>query len=572
VLLFGGIIALLAVMGPKPPSVPSKAVLVLDMDRSLPYGTPEDDPRAAIQKALDGNMGQDIPLPALIEALDRAADDPKISGLFVTGNVRGSGAAALLELRQALKRFKEKKPVLAYNLTWDRNDLYLCGGLGKVLLNPLGMVGVIAPSANPMFYKRLFDKYGIEVQVTKVGKYKSAVEPFILDRMSPESREQVQGYLGEIWDGLKNGIAAGRGLEPATIQRLADTKGILNSQAALEAKLVDGLANYDEVLDALKEMAGKKPEAKDFPQMDIETYAKVPNPSEKKTSKNRIAVVVAEGTIVDGEGKAGEIGGDALAKKLRALRMDKNVKALVLCVNSPGGSTAASEIIQRELVAFKKDRPLVVSMGDVAASGGYWISTVADRIFAEPSTITGSIGVFGMWPNAKKFANDHGLTTDSVQTAELGLPSMLRPLMPKEKDMFQSLVDDIYEQFLDKVSASRSMPKPAVHEIAQGRVWSGRKALELKLVDELGGLDAAIKHAAMLAKIEGDYRLDKPDEPKSPIERFMGILGGGEKKKLVRVGHFDAAKNDLEAALMQLRSLNDPRGVYALAPVEMTIK
>jgi protease-4 len=347
---------------------------------------------------------------------------------------------------------------------------------------------------------------------------------------------------------------------------------ILNSKAALDAKLVDKLSYYDEVLVELKGMAGKKADAKDFPQIDIDTYTKVPNPKAKKKSKNRIAVVVAEGQIVNGDGGPGEIGGDSMARKLRALRLDKHVKALVLVVNSPGGSANASDIILRELVAFKQDnRPVVVCMGDVAASGGYWISTAANRIFAQPSTITGSIGVFDMLANIKKRASDHGITTDSVQMAKLGMPGLFRPLAPEELVVIQGHVDYTYDQFLEKVAASRGMEKAAVNDIAQGRVWSGRKALEIKLVDELGGLDAAIKCAAELANIGGDYRLDEPEPPKSMVERVMSAIGGGEKKKLAKVGPYEAAKSELDAALHQLRSLNDPRGVYALAPVA-TIK
>jgi len=575
VLVLAGSFVLLVIMaasmGPKAPAVPAKAVLVLDLNRNLPDGSSDDDPATAIQKAIQGNLGQSLALPTLINALDRASDDPKISALFITGNLSGGGAAAMLELRQALLRFKEKKTVISYNQAWGRGDLYLCAGLGKVFLNPFGMVDVTAPSADLMFFARAFDKYGIQMQVTKVGKYKSAVEPFIQDQMSPENREQVRAYLEEIWNGLKTEIAEGRGLEPSTIQRLADTKGFMSAVEAQDASLVDQLAHYDEILDELKKISGKDADSKTFPQIDIETYAKIPVVPPK--SRNRIAIVVAEGSIVDGEGGSGEIGGDSLARELRALRMNKNVKAVVMRVNSPGGSAMASDVIQREIVAIKKDKPVVVSMGNLAASGGYWISTYADYIFAEPGTLTGSIGVFGMFPNARKLANNHGITFDSVQTARIGNPSLFKPMNSEEQQRAQALVDYIYDQFLEKVSESRNInDKAKVHEIAQGRVWTGRRAIDLMLVDELGGLDVAIKHAAKLAKIEDDYRIDSPSPPKSPMEKFLKALGGSEKRKLVRAGAFDSAKNELEAALLQLRSLNDPNGIYALAPMGVTIK
>ena len=568
VLFIGGLFAfffiLAASMGPKPPAAPNNAVLVFDLDRTLPDRPGEDDPAAAIQKALQGNMGQDPSLPALIDALDRAAGDPKISGLFITGNLRSGGSAALLELKQALHRFKDKKPVISYNQAWGRGDLYLCAGLGKVYINPFGALDITAPSADLFFLKKAFDKYGIEVQVTKVGKYKSAVEPFTSDRMSPENREQIKAYLDEIWDGFKMEIAWGRNLEPAVIQKLADTKGVMNANEALAEKLADELAYYDQILDELKKMAGSGVSEKSFPQIDIETYIKIPGAPQK--GRNRIAVIVAEGDIVDGGGGAGEIGGDGLARELRALRMDKNVKAIVMRVNSPGGSALASDVILREIIAIKESKPFVVSMGNVAASGGYWISAFANRIFAEPGTLTGSIGVFGMFPNAKKLATDHGIAFDSVQAGEIGNSSLIRPMTPKELERAQALVDFVYDQFLEKVSEGRGIDKKELHEIAQGRVWTGRRALELKLVDEIGGLDAAIKHAAQLANIENDYRIDSPETPKTAFERLMKSLSDPEKRKLAKSGPFGKAQNELESALLRLRSLNDPNGVYALAP------
>jgi protease-4 len=576
-LFIGGIIGLFmaytATLGrPKPPTVPNKAVLVFSLDRSLPDRLSQDDPGTAIQKALQGNMGQDIPLPTLINALDKAANDPKISGLFITGNLQSAGSAALLELKQALLRFKDKKSVIAYNQVWDRADLYLCAGLGKLIVNPFGAIDITAPSANLTFFAKALDKYGVQVQVTKVGKYKSAVEPFTSDKMSPENREQVRAYLEEIWDGLKTEIAKGRGLEPAAIQQLADTKGLMNANEALAAKLTDQPAYYDEVLLELKKMAGSEISAKSFPQIDIETYAKTYESPKK--ARNRIAVIVAEGDIVDGDadGGSGKIGGDSFAKELRALRMDNQVKAVVMRVNSPGGSAMASDVIQREIMEIKKEKPFIVSMGNLAASGGYWISTCADRIFAEPTTLTGSIGVFGMFPNAEKLAASYGITFDSVQLGKLGNGSLLRSMTPGEMERAQALVDFIYDQFLVKVSTSRGIDKNAVHEIAQGRVWTGRKALELKLVDELGGLDAAIKYAAQAAKVGNDYRIDTRDTTKTPLERMMNMINDSEKRKLTKTGQFDTARNELESALLRLRSLNDPTGVYALAPIGITIK
>jgi len=567
--------AMVASMGPKPPVVPDKAVLVFDLNRALPDGVMEDAPATVLQKALQGgSLGQYTPLPLLIKALERAAVDPKISGLFITGNLQSAmfgGGAALLELKQALNLFKEKKPVISYNQVWGRGELYLCSGLGTMYINPFGNVEMIAPAANLMFFSNAFKKYGIDVQVTKVGKYKSAVEPFIQDKASAENIEQIKGYLGEIWEGAKAEIAKGRGIESSDIQRLANTKLAMNVAESVDAKLVDKPAYYDEVLDELKKMVGKAAGVKEFPQIDIDTYAKVPGVPQK--GRNRIAVVVAEGDIVDGDGGPSQIGGDDLARELRDLRLNKNVKAVVMRVNSPGGSASASDVILREVTTLKNaGKPVVVSMGNVAASGGYWISSAADYIFAEPVTVTGSIGVFGMLPNALKFANDHGITFDSVELGDMGAPSLFRPMKPKELDRVQALVDYVYDTFLENVSKGRKLEKNKVNEIAQGRVWAGRKALELGLVDALGGLQDAVKKAAELAKIEGDYRVDVPGTPQTVFERLIKNMGGSEKRKLIKAGAFDTAKNELEEALLRLRSLNDPNGVYALAPVGVTIK
>lgn len=563
--LFVFLLIMASAMGPKPPSAPNKAVLIFDLERNLPDKPTESSALDAMQNAIQGNMGQDVPLTSLIKAIDRASDDPKISGMYITGNLNSAGPAALTELKQALRRFTAKKPVISYNMGYSTRDMYLCAGLGQVILNPFGVVQLTAPSATSPFFAKAFDKYGIQVQVTRVGKFKSAVEPFTSDKMSPENREQTRGYLDEIWNGYKTELAKGRDLAADAIQNIADKKGILVAAEAVEEKMVDQLAHFDEVLGELKKMAGKDVDSKDFPQIDIDAYAKIPASPQK--SRNRIAVVVAEGEIVDGEGGPGEIGGDSLARELRALRMDKNVKAVVVRVNSPGGSATASDVIQRELVALKQDRPVVVSMGNLAASGGYWISTHASHIFAEPSTITGSIGVFGMLPNAMKLANDHGITFDTVRTADFSAPSLFRPMTEKDLARIQVLVDSVYDSFINKVSEGRKLEPDKVREIAQGRVWAGAKALELGLVDEMGGLDAAIRKAAELAKIEGDYRIDAPDAPKSPLERLLKAFGGSEKRKLAKAGRFEAARNELESALRSLRSMNDPNGVYALAPV-----
>ena len=421
-----------------------------------------------------------------------------------------------------------------------------------------------------MFFGEAFKKYGVEVQVTRVGKYKSAVEPFITDRMSEPSREQMQKLLDDIWGDWKNSVAKDRKKTPADLQAVADERAVLEAEDALRLGLVDRLAPYDEVLDELKKLAGKEPKDKDFPQITLATYAGIPG--EAKTGKTRIAVVVAEGEIVDGEGKPSQVGGERLSRELRRLRLDDRVKAIVLRVNSPGGSVTASELIQREVVATKKLKPVVISMGHVAASGGYWISTYSDRIFAEPTTITGSIGVFGMLPNVKKLANEHGITWDSVQTAKMAsLGTLTRPKTELELARIQGIVDHIYEQFIAKVADSRKLKREAVHEIAQGRVWSGQEALKLGLVDELGGLGDAVKHAAKLAKAEGDFYLIGPEREPDTLREILKSLGQSKPRKLTRSGPVELLTERFKVQFERLSALNDPRGVYARLPFEIDI-
>jgi len=437
-------------------------------------------------------------------------------------------------------------------------------------------------ASEPMFFGAAFKKYGVEVQVTRVGKYKSAVEPFILDRMSEPNREQIQKLLDDIWGEWKDTVAKDRKKAPANLQTIADEQGLLEAEDAKRFGLVDRIAPYDEVLDELKKLAGKQAKDKDFPQIALATYAGIPG--DTKSGKARIAVVVAEGEIVDGEGKSSQVGGERLSRELRRLRMDDRIKAVVLRVNSPGGSASASELIQREVVLTKKAKPMVISMGHLAVSGGYWISTygdrifaepttIGDRIFAEPTTITGSIGVFGLLPNVKKLAGDHGITWDSVQTAKLANPMTLtRPKNDLELARIQGLVDHIYDQFISKVADSRKMKTESVQEIAQGRVWSGQEAMKLGLVDELGGLGDALKHAAKMAKAENDFNVVGPEHEPDLFKELLRNLGQGKSRKLTRSGPVDALAEAFRLQLEHLSALNDPQGVYARMPFEIDLK
>lgn len=566
---------LAASMGPSKPTVPARAVLILDLNTNFTDAWRDPSPSDLIQRAAGQGTAESVPLHMAIQAIDRAANDGAVSGLFITGNIRpegvGSGPAALKELREAIQRFRKAsgKPVLAYNQFWTKRELYLCAGAGKVYANPMGLVDATGFASEIMFYGNAFKKYGIEVQVTRAGKYKSAVEPYMLDRMSEANREEVKTLLDDLWADWKRTVAQDRKLTEEAVQAIADTQGVLTPPEALKAGLVDKLAAYDEVLDELKSLTGKKASDVDYPQIALATYVKAA--PEAVTSRNRIALVFAEGAIVDGSGGDGSVGGDALSRELRRLRLDKRVKAIVLRVNSPGGSVTASELIQRELVLARKEKPVVVSMGHLAASGGYWISAQANRIFAEPTTITGSIGVYGLLPNVKGLANGHGVTWDGVQTGRIaGAASLSRPRTAEELARAQGAVDWIYDVFLGKVAEGRKLSKERVHEIGQGRVWSGAAALKLGLVDEMGGLQDAVLHAAKLAKVEKDYRLEGPGEPKSALEKMLEALGSGRPSYTRSAA--GGVQQELKRVWNGFEALNDPQGLYARMPYDLDLR
>jgi len=575
-LFFGGLFFLLvgfaALVGESKPTVPSKAMLVVDLDMNLLDRGSETGVSEALQTALQGERQRTLALATAVAALDRAAEDDRIAGIYITGNLTpvgyGSGPAALREFRAALQRFKARKPVLAYNVNWSQRDYYLGSVASPLMVNPSGILEVNGLAAQPMFFGDALQKYGVQVEVTRVGKYKSAVEPFLLNRMSEPNREQLQKMLNDIWTEWKTSVSADRKQPPEALQALADEKGVLLPEEAQAAGLVDRVASFDEVVEELKKLGGTDSRNKTFNQMELATYANLE--ARPRKGKHRIAVVYAEGEIVNGEGRPEQAGGDRVSRELRKLRQDDDVKAVVLRVNSPGGSASASDLIQREVILTRQVKPVVISMGTYAASGGYWISTHGDRIFASPTTLTGSIGVFGILPNVQKLANEHGITWDSVQTAKMAtLGTLTRPKSPQELARIQGFVDHVYEQFLTKVSEGRKLEREKVQEIAQGRVWSGQEALTLGLVDELGGLEEAAKFAAEKAGVGDDYRMDLPKGSKTFAEQLAESLNKESKPKARSA--FDQLSTEVLRQVEALQSLNDPRGVYARMPFEVTV-
>jgi protease-4 len=605
------IIGIAASAGTRPPTeVRPGSVLIVDLDRPL-----SDQPARAERTSLFDDAffpgAEALPLRSALQAIKAAADDDRIAGILLRGTVAAdgtrSGYAALRELRSALTAFRaSKKPIHAYLVNPDTRTYYVASTASTVTLDPFGSLLLPGLAAEPVFFTGLFEKLGIGVQVSRVGRFKAAVEPFTRRDMSPENRQQVQAYLGDLWSEVKGGIASSRRLDTLALQALVDEQGIILPEEARTAGLVDRVAYFDVVLQDLEQMSGRSREpnqtatsAKDstraadlamlldrpaLPQITLEAYAPLAAAKERIYSASQIvAVVYAEGDIVDGEGGDGLIGGEALARELRKLRRNGKVKAIVLRVNSPGGSAIASERIQRELSLIAATKPVVVSMGSVAASGGYWISTAAAQVFAEPNTITGSIGVFSLIPNIQQLANRNGLTFDTVKTGRYAdLFTLSRPRTAAELAVLQRGTDAVYDAFIARVATARKLSADSVRAIAEGRVWSGEQARRLGLVDSLGSLDAALKSAASLAKITGDYDVQEFPRQKNATERLTELL---EDKPAPAAARAEAAvalvtgrgaagtlARDITRELQVLLSYDDPRGVYARLPYILRIQ
>jgi protease-4 len=549
------------------------AYLVLKLDANVLDAPPQIDLRD-----LGAGVNDSYQLRQLTTILRSAATDSRIGGLFLTGTFTpaeyGCSFAALKELRQAVAAFRASgKPVVAYLNEADTRGYYVASAASDVILDPYGAVVLPGLAARPMFYTGAFEKFGIGVQVTRVGKYKSAVEPYTRKDLSPENRQQLSLLLNDIWSDLLADIAASRKVAVPSIQKLVDEQVLINGENALSSGLVDRVLYRDQVIEELKGKTGRKGSKDSFRQIAFDDYIKAAKAGPAKTGKGRVAVVYAEGAIVDGDGARGQIGGDKFARELRRLRQDENVKAIVLRVNSPGGSATASEHIQRELRLAREVKPVIVSMGGYAASGGYWISAYGSRIFAEPTTITGSIGVFGLYFDVEKLAGNLGLSFDTVKTGRhADVFTLTRPKTDAELAVMQHFVDWIYEQFISKVAEGRKLDKAAVMEMAQGRVWSGTQALKLGLVDEIGGLDAAIRQAGKDAGMG-----DNPAIQEFPAKKELAEVLAELFEKIQPVNSrapdlLARLKAQLETELSVLRSCNDPHGVYARLPGDLRLE
>lgn len=485
------------------------------------------------------NAQKQVGLNDILANIKKAKTDDNIKGIFLDQSEMLSGQATTEEIRNALIDFKKSgKFIISYSEVYTQSAYYLASIADKVYVNPKGGFEFSGFSSQITFLKGALDKLGIEAQVIKVGTYKSAVEPYVLTKMSDANREQVTSYLGSLYDYFLTGISTQRKVNKDSLFNIANNMRIQSASDALKYKLVDGLKYKDEVLDELKRRTGTSAKS-DQHSVDLADYtksdAKNDHADDQNTSTNRIAVVYASGEINGGDGDENSIGSETLSKALRKVRQDSKVKAVVLRVNSPGGSSLASDVIWREVMLTQKVKPIIVSMGDYAASGGYYISCAADSIIAEPNTITGSIGIFAILPNLQKLFNDKlGVTFDGVKTGKFAdLGDISRPLTPEERMILQNEVNRGYDDFTKAVANGRHKTQAYINSIGQGRVWTGSQALKLGLVDRLGNISDAIASAAKKAKIK-DYKLVNYPEQKSIFNKFGADISAEVKSRMVQ--------------------------------------
>jgi protease IV len=556
-------------------TVKSNSVLMVKLDKAIKERGKEN-PLADMGIPFGGESG--VGLNEILKSIKKAETDTNIKGIYLDlNNDVAASAATLEEVRNALVGFKaSKKFIYAYAETYSQKSYYLASVSDKIYLHPEGDLTFKGLSAQIMYYKNALEKLNVEMQVFRHGKFKSAVEPFLLDKMSAPNRLQMETLLNSIWKNMLDGISKQRGISPEELQSMADELKISSPDDAQQLKLVDELKYKDEVMDILKAKLGVKEKDKiNF--VSLSNYAKSKGngkeeeegDSDLKSSKRKLAVIYAVGSIESGNGDDETIGSETIAKAIKDARLDSNVKAIVLRVNSPGGSALASDVIWREVVLAKKAKPIVVSMGDVAASGGYYISCAADRIFAQPNTITGSIGVFGIMPNAKKLFNEKlGIYIDTANTAkhsDLGTP--YRAASEMEAAYIQKGVEKVYDTFTKRVAEGRGMKQADVDSIGQGRVWSGVDALNIKLVDELGGINDAIKYTANKASLkEGEYEIVGYPKQKDPLKELLKGKKEDEESRLLKENlgvFYEYAKS--------IQSVLKVRGVQARLPFDFVI-
>ena len=513
-------------------------------------------------------------LSDVLNAVEAAKTDENIKGISILNSTLNLGVAQTKALRDKLEDFKKSgKFIMSYGNTYSQKEYYLTSVANSIYLNPIGELDFKGLSTEVMYFKDFQDKTGLKIEVIRHGKFKSAVEPFLANEMSPENREQISTFLNSIWNAMIIDISKSRNI--ATTQLNTIATGLLGRtpEMAIKNKLIDKIAYEDVYHDDIKK-ALKIERDEDYKTISILDYAKnIATTTSSFDSKDKIAIIYAQGQIGSGEGDLNVIGEGSMRRSLKEARKDKNIKAIVLRIDSPGGSALTSELIWREIEMTKKVKPVVVSMGNLAASGGYYIACNANKIFAEASTITGSIGVFGMLPNLSQVTKNYGINTELVETHENAAGySLFKPLDNNFRAFTQESVENIYKVFVTRVATGRKMSYDKVDAIAQGRVWAGSDALKLGLVDEIGGLEDALNHAAKLVKVKDYSTVDYPKFEKSFKDLFTGagfpFAFAKTRENLIKEEIGEANYK----VIQQIKRLNTQKGTQALLPFEINIK
>ncbi|MCK0147771.1 signal peptide peptidase SppA [Arenibacter sp. F26102] len=510
-------------------------------------------------------------LDDILHAIRVAKDDNKIKGISLNNNVLMAGLSQTKAIRDALIEFEGSgKFIYAYGDFYTQKDYYLASVAKEIFLNPVGALEFKGLSTEVLFFKDLQEKTGVKMEVIRHGKYKSAVEPFLANEMSDANRTQIKELLDALWDSMLTNISDSRNISIENLNHIADTLGTRTPKYAALSGLIDDVIFFDEYESKIKEALAIEDDM-DINYVGISDYINTASKIKINSGKGKIAVIYAQGEIWYGEGGSDVIGQGIINDALKKAREDDDVKAIVLRVNSPGGSALASDIIWREIEITKQSKPVVVSMGDVAASGGYYIAAGADKIFAEPTTITGSIGVFGTVPNISELAKNMGVNAEQVGTNQNSVEySLFEPMNDNFRNNVLEGIEATYETFLDRVAQGRGISIAQADSLAQGRVWSGVDALRLGLVDELGGLDEAIAEAAKMVNLD-NYSVRKLPKYKSDFEKFMEDMGGASAKSKET---FIQKEIGLEAysILKELKSAMENKGIQARMPFTLNIK
>ena len=518
---------------------------------------------------LSGRPQSTIGLIDIIRNLRKAKADDNIKGVFLDLTHVSTGLSSISEIRENLIELKaEGKFIIAYGEMFSQNAYYLASVADEIYLNPVGLLDFRGLNAQMMFFKNMLEKIGVEPQIIRHGEYKSAGEPFYLEKMSPENREQMQSIISSMWNNVINDISKSRNLSVNHLNMVADNYLSRTPSGALDNSMIDGIKHRDEIYERIRELLEINQDDKiNFASFSQYKRALPPKEMTKSGVNDQIAVIFGQGMIISGKGSENNMGSDRIAAAIRKARLDDNVKAIVFRINSGGGSALASDVMLREVILAAKEKPVVASFGDVAASGGYYVACAADVIIANRSTITGSIGVFGMIPNMKElFESKIGLSFDNVKTNELAdFASINRPLTNLEREIIKESIGEVYDTFISHVAEGRNLPKETVDNIGRGRVWTGVEAMQVGLIDEFGGLEYAIDKAAELAEIE-DFRLIEYPEQKSFFEMLMDDMGGVTHNIIQR------ELGDSYIYYKLIQDIKNQSGILARMPFEIIIE